>query len=139
MEERTGPQPASSAWEADVLPFTPTLHMVIPAGVEPTFSDRKSDVLTTGRRDRICVFWGMKEQAENLTYFVRVCRRWHRCSHWGLASSGHPHRFCKNRQTLASGRYRFLFGTFFLAGFGGCDLLELHLLNTFSYLGLRPP
>ena len=39
LEERTGLEPALSAWEADVLLFTPTLHLVIPAGVEPTFSD----------------------------------------------------------------------------------------------------
>ena len=60
MEERTGLEPASSAWRADMLPFTPTLHVVIPAGVEPTFSYWKSDVLTTRRRDRICVFWGWR-------------------------------------------------------------------------------
>ena len=29
-------------------------------------------------------------------------------------------------------------GTFFLAGFRDCGLLELHLLDTFSYVGLRP-
>ena len=29
-------------------------------------------------------------------------------------------------------------GTFFLAGFGDCRLLELHLLDTFSRVGLRP-
>ena len=36
MEERTGLEPASSAWEADVLPFTPTLHLAIPALDEGT-------------------------------------------------------------------------------------------------------
>ena len=31
------------------------------------------------------------KQTENLICFIRFCRRWHRCSHWGLASSGHQH------------------------------------------------
>ena len=78
-------------------------------------------------------------QTENLICSIRICRRWHRCSHWELVSSGHQHWFCENQQTLASGRDRFPFGTFFLAGFGGCHLLELHLLDTLSYFGLRPP
>lgn len=33
--------------------------------------------------------------------------------------------------------YRFPFDTFFLAGFTDCGLLELHLLDTFSYVSLR--
>ena len=78
------------------------------------------------------------KQTENLICFVRVCRRWNRCAHWGLASSGHQHWFCKNQQTLASGRDRFPLGTFFLAGFRDCRLLELHLLDTFSHVSLRP-
>ena len=38
MEERTGFEPASSARQAEMLPFTPTLHVVMLAGFEPTFS-----------------------------------------------------------------------------------------------------
>lgn len=33
--------------------------------------------------------------------------------------------------------YRFPFDTFLLAGFTDCGLLELHLLDTFSYVSLR--
>ena len=78
-------------------------------------------------------------QTENLICIIRICRRWHRCSHWELVSSGHQHWFCENQQTLASGCNRFPFSTFFLAGFRDCSLLELHLLDTLSYFGLRPP
>ena len=80
-----------------------------------------------------------KKQAESLTCFVRISRHWDRYSHRGLASIGHQHGSCENPQTLASGRYRFPLGTFFLAGFGDCRLLELHLLDTLSHFGLRPP
>ena len=38
VEERTGFEPALSARQTEMLPFTPTLHMVMLAGFEPAFS-----------------------------------------------------------------------------------------------------
>ena len=38
VEERTGFEPASSARQTEMLPFTPTLHMVMLAGFELAFS-----------------------------------------------------------------------------------------------------
>ncbi len=79
-----------------------------------------------------------KRQTESVICSIRAGRRRRRRSHRGLVGGGYQHWFCKNQQTLASGRYRFPLGTFLLAGFGDCRLLELHLLDTFSRVGLRP-
>ena len=76
-------------------------------------------------------------RAEDLTFYHSIYLRWHRHPHGLLNCSYDRHQFCKNWQTLTCKHYRIHFNTFCLAGFTDCGLLELHLLDTFSYVSLR--
>ena len=55
----------------------------------PAMTDHFENVNKGTRLGSECLY--ENKQTENLICFIRFCRRWHRCSHWGLASSGHQH------------------------------------------------